>query len=122
MRLRNRLQSRLRGRSTAGTAALLGCTIAEAAAQLPVSDGMHVDHIIPCSQFDLTDDNQQRACFNLANLQLLPAAVNLQKRARLPSAVGAAEAVHGAGFWRELPYERTAGILRELRAAAGLLL
>ena len=121
MRLRHRLQSRLRSKS-AGTAELLGCSLAEAAAVLHTQDGDHIDHIIPCSRFDLTDANQQRACFNAANLQVLPARLNLGKRARLPSAIAAAELVHGVAFWRELPFEQTVAIIRELRAGAGVLL
>ena len=31
----------------------------------------HMDHIIPCSYFDLTDPKQQRICFNYKNLQPL---------------------------------------------------
>lgn len=121
MRLRHRLQSRLRNKS-AGTAELLGCSLAEAAAVLHTQVGDHIDHIIPCSRFDLTDANQQRACFNAANLQVLPARLNLGKRARLPSAIAAAEQVHGVAFWRELPFEQTVAIMRELRAGAGVLL
>ena len=121
MRLRHRLQSRLR-RRCAGSAELLGCSLAEAARALPTENGEHIDHIIPCSRFDLTDANQQRACFNAANLQVLPARVNLGKSARLPTAVTAAEQVHGVAFWRRLPFEETTAILRGLRAGAGVLL
>jgi transposase-like protein len=42
--------------------------------------GLHIDHIRPCSSFDLTDPAQQRLCFNYRNLQLLPAEENLRKR------------------------------------------
>ena len=31
----------------------------------------HIDHIKPCSLFDLTDPDQQRECFNFTNLQPL---------------------------------------------------
>ena len=39
----------------------------------------HIDHIIPCCSFDMTDEQQQRMCFHYTNLQLLPAKENLQK-------------------------------------------
>lgn len=39
----------------------------------------HVDHIVPCSYFDLTDPEQQRICFNYRNLQPLWAKDNLEK-------------------------------------------
>src|SRR6266498_1134630 len=42
----------------------------------------HVDHIRPCAKFDLTDHDQQRACFHWTNLQPLFAKDNLQKNAK----------------------------------------
>jgi hypothetical protein len=39
----------------------------------------HLDHIRPCSSFDLTDPEQQSRCFNWTNLQPLWAADNLRK-------------------------------------------
>jgi len=43
----------------------------------------HIDHIIPCSSFDLSDEEQQRKCFHYTNLQLLPAHENLIKSNRV---------------------------------------
>jgi hypothetical protein len=41
--------------------------------------GWHIDHIRPCSSFDLTKEDQQRECFHFTNLQPLWAKDNLRK-------------------------------------------
>ena len=40
---------------------------------------MHVDHINPCSNFDLTKSEEQDKCFHYTNLQMLWAKENLSK-------------------------------------------
>ena len=39
----------------------------------------HIDHIIPCTAFDLTDPEQQKKCFHYTNLQPLWAIDNMKK-------------------------------------------
>lgn len=41
--------------------------------------GWHIDHIRPCSSFDLTDPEQQKECFNYKNMQPLWWQDNLNK-------------------------------------------
>ncbi len=41
--------------------------------------GWHIDHVIPCSSFDLADEKQQRKCFHYTNLQPLWWRDNLSK-------------------------------------------
>jgi hypothetical protein len=44
---------------------------------------IHIDHIVPCANFDLKDEQQQRACFHYKNLQPLWAADNLAKQDKI---------------------------------------
>ena len=40
----------------------------------------HIDHVRPCASFDLTDSEQQKACFNWRNLQPLHGDENYLKK------------------------------------------
>ena len=41
--------------------------------------GWHIDHIKPCSLFNLNDEEQIKECFNLENLQPLWGLENIKK-------------------------------------------
>jgi len=45
--------------------------------------GWHIDHIIPCSTFDLSKPKQQKECFHYTNTQPLWAEENLKKGNRI---------------------------------------
>lgn len=90
--LRKRLSFLLRKSivsKTEQTMDLLGCSIQELVSHLSsqFKAGMslenygewHIDHIIPCDLFDLTNEEERRACFHYTNLQPLWALDNLKK-------------------------------------------
>jgi hypothetical protein len=88
--LRNRLNKVLKGnRKSTGTLDLLGCSTEHLKLHLEskFQQGMswdnygkwHIDHIRPCSSFDLSDPAQQKECFHYSNLQPLWAIDNLKK-------------------------------------------
>ena len=74
---------------------LLGCSLQEAMnhIQSQFKEGMswdnygfygwHIDHIIPCSSFDLTDPEQQKKCFHYTNLQPLWCYENFSKGSKI---------------------------------------
>lgn len=94
--LRKRMRNVLRAQNAFKnhrTLDILGTTIAKAYAHIEslFQPGMswdnhgewHIDHIIPCASFDLTDPEQQKKCFHYTNLQPLWALDNLSKGAKL---------------------------------------
>lgn len=73
---------------------LLGCSVTEVRNHLQrqFKRGMtwvnfgtkwHIDHIIPCSAFDLREPRQQRQCFHYTNLRPLWARANIRKSNRV---------------------------------------
>jgi hypothetical protein len=90
--LRSRIYDAV-GRSgkCASTSKLLGCSIEDFKAHLESRfqegmswenysyNGWHIDHIRPCSSFDLSDPAQQRVCFHYTNLQPMWARENQRK-------------------------------------------
>jgi 5-methylcytosine-specific restriction endonuclease McrA len=96
--LKNRLGCALRAqsakKSAAGTTLLCGISMAELKRYLEsqFTNRMswqnygvywHVDHIIPCSLFDLRSGSQQKVCFHWTNLRPLEAHENLRRGNRL---------------------------------------
>ena len=90
--LRSRMQKAMsRCVKAASAKTLLGCTIEELRSHIAAKfqPGMswenyryevwHIDHIKPVAFFDMTDPEQQRACFHYTNLQPLWAADNFRK-------------------------------------------
>lgn len=90
VRARTRICRALRGNHKhAGTVALLGASIQATRAHIEsqFKPGMtwdnwgewHVDHKKPCNTFDLSDPEQQRACFSYTNLRPLWKLDNLRR-------------------------------------------
>ena len=94
--LRSRLHIALKGlKKSAPTLKLLGCTIDELKLHLQqtaINNGYasfninnysgqeyHIDHLRPCSSFNLTNEIEQKECFNWSNLQILSKSENLEK-------------------------------------------
>ena len=93
-----RLRTVLKGNpKVASITVLLGCTIVEFRGYIQkqwlpgmswdnwTKDGWHIDHIKPCSSFDLSKEYEQRACFHYTNMQPLWAVDNLRKGNKLVS-------------------------------------
>jgi len=48
---------------------------------------IHIDHIIPCCSFDLTQEEEQKKCFHYTNLQPLWAVENLSKGGKYEASI-----------------------------------
>ncbi len=93
-RVRNAIREQ-RSEKAAKTMQLVGCSVPALRAHLESqflpgmtwdnnsTDGWHVDHIIPCRAFDLTDPDHQRMCFHYTNLRPIWALDNLSKGDRI---------------------------------------
>jgi hypothetical protein len=90
--LRRRVHKVLKGDSkSAATEKLLGICVDECRKYIEglFTEGMswdsniHIDHIVPCASFDLSDPEQQRRCFHYTNLQPLWGPDNASKGARI---------------------------------------
>ena len=92
LRSRARSAFKHRGRNDHYSMSLVGCSVGELMSHLEAKfqEGMswdnypawHIDHIRPCSSFDLSDPKQQELCFNYKNLQPLWAKDNMKKGAK----------------------------------------
>ena len=95
-RIRQALKYHLAGtyKKKDSTIELLGCSIDELKTHLQnqFKEGMtwqnhgewHIDHIIPCAAFDLSNKEDCLKCFNYKNLQPLWAHENLSKSDKIP--------------------------------------
>src|SRR3989338_5917954 len=92
--LRSRVNVGLTGKcKSEKTKQLLGCTIDELKIYLEkqFTEGMtwdnygewHVDHILPVSKFDITNEIEQHVCFHYQNLQPLWAKENISKGCKM---------------------------------------
>lgn len=94
--VRRRLSRLLKGqRRPARSEELVGCSFMELRKHLERqfrkrmswenygSRGWHIDHIIPCSAFDLSREEELRRCFHFTNLRPLWARENLRKGSKV---------------------------------------
>ena len=96
-RLRRRINSALSSTGASKSGRLVdvsGCSVQELVAHIEKQflPGMtwenrrkwHIDHIVPCSAFDLTDESQQAVAFHYKNLRPVWASSNQRKHAKIP--------------------------------------
>ena len=90
-RLYRRIHHAIKGNvKSASTEKLMGCSTRKAIEWLESQfvegmtwDNIHIDHIMPCAIFDLSNPDEQRRCFHYTNLQPLFAADNLSKSRKI---------------------------------------
>ena len=96
-RLRRRINSVLSSagaRKSGRLVTVSGCSVQELVARIEAQflPGMtwknrrewHIDHVVPCSAFDLTDESQQAVAFHYKNLRPVWALSNQTKHAKIP--------------------------------------
>jgi hypothetical protein len=96
--LRARVRDAIKyNRKSASTMTLLGCKIPSFRTYLESlwetgmnwenygHKGWHIDHIIPCSLFDLSKPEHQRRCFHFSNMQPMWWTENLSKGSKIAS-------------------------------------
>lgn len=92
--MRNRVNKVLNGQKKTKTLKMLGCSFAFLTEWLEFQfdDTMtfknhgpvwHVDHIVPCHSFDLTNESELLECFNWSNLRPYDAHDNMSKKANV---------------------------------------
>ncbi len=93
--LRTRLYQTLKNNKKISSLKLLGCTLEEFKQYIDNKfqpnmswdnyGEWHIDHIIPCSQFNLALEEEQKKCFHYTNLRPLWKLQNLTKSNKLPT-------------------------------------
>ncbi len=93
--LRTRLNQALKGKCKTATAiSLIGCSVKELKEHLgkKFSEKMtwvnygnywEIDHVLPCSSFNLVKREEQIRCFHFSNLQPLTCSENRSKRDKI---------------------------------------
>lgn len=92
-RIRYELHTLNKGRKTKRTTDYIGCSIEELKVHLErqftpemtwesYGSVWHIDHRIPCSAWNLTDEFESRCCWNYRNLQPMLASDNYRKKDR----------------------------------------
>jgi hypothetical protein len=92
--LRTRLRKVIKGGSDESIRSLIGCSweFLKLHLESKFNSGMnwenygkhwHIDHIVPCVQFDHSDDHQVKACWHWSNLAPLEAEENVKKGGRI---------------------------------------
>jgi hypothetical protein len=99
-KIRNAIRKRIRdaifsqyGKKSCKSMDLLGCSVDECRNWLESRflpkmtwdnyGDWHIDHILPCASFDLTNPEEQKKCFHYTNLQPLWATDNASKRDKI---------------------------------------